>query len=202
MYQRRMTKRLSELNRSVKFCKLQWPLLRNPIHFEGIVNDYRTFDLEAHPVGLRHRRLPAIQSSTRSHDAKHLRDTAAIECRAVSLGDSPVRATEKGRIVSKPIPEIDRIPRYVPDWTIALGFHGGMITVPVVSVRAFPPNTHPKNCPIVADMTAVEMVTARHGSRWWGFERAYINSELRMVVIGFSSRCEIRSRWEVVKVEV
>jgi hypothetical protein len=39
------------------------------------------------------------------------------------------------------------------------------------------------------------MVT-RHGSRWWGFERAWINSELRMVVQGFPAADELRSRWE------
>lgn len=68
----------------------------------------------------------------------------------------------------------------------------------VTHYKAYPPNAHPSASPIVRTLTALECVT-EGGSAWWGFEKAWINSELRMVVSGFSARDEARSRWEVCK---
>ena len=86
----------------------------------------------------------------------------------------------------------DRTPRYVPSTIYCKG-----ATVPVLRVIAHPPGTA-KGAHIVPHLTAVELVTER-GSRWFGFENAQINSELRMIVSGFDGRDEVRSKWEVCK---
>lgn len=91
---------------------------------------------------------------------------------------------------------IDRIPRYAPSHVIIAR---AMKLLPVRQYIAHPPNTHPAS-PIKNEMTALELVTDK-GSRWFGCEQAYINSELRMVVIGFDSRDEVRSKWEVCEVQ-
>jgi len=88
---------------------------------------------------------------------------------------------------------IDRKPRYAPTQTIVAARR-----VPVTSWRAHPPGTHPKGCPLIPNCTALELVTPL-GSRWWGVEKAWINSELRMVVSGFPERCEIRRSWPEAK---
>jgi hypothetical protein len=85
----------------------------------------------------------------------------------------------------------DDVPRYAPDAVLIVG-HG---LLPVVRYVSHPPRTHPQS-PLFPYLTALEAVT-RHGSRWWGFDRAWINSELRMVVQGFPAADEMRSRWEV-----
>jgi hypothetical protein len=72
----------------------------------------------------------------------------------------------------------------------------GMI-VPVTQYIVHPPGNHPKNCPLVDHVTALEMVTPK-GSRWSDCERGYINSELRMVVVADFGRDEVRSSWEKV----
>ena len=89
---------------------------------------------------------------------------------------------------------VDNAPRYVPDVTIVNGQW-----VRVSGSVAYPPGSHPAGCPLVPDCTALEMQTPR-GSRWWGFDRVWINSELRMVAQGFPARCEIRGTWEKVRV--
>lgn len=91
---------------------------------------------------------------------------------------------------------IDRTPRYAPSHVHVLG-HG---IVKATAYVAHPPGNHPKNCAIRNDMTALEIKTPVGRSRWYGFERAFINSELRMVVIGFDARDEVRSKWEVCEV--
>lgn len=97
--------------------------------------------------------------------------------------------------------EIDRVPRYAPDRVIIV-LGKGFAWCPVVQYIAHPPGqaagARPANCPINSDMVALECVTA-HGSRWFGCEQAYINSELRMVTIGFDARDEVRRKWEVAK---
>ncbi len=87
---------------------------------------------------------------------------------------------------------LDLVPRYAPSHVIIAR---RIKLFPVTSFVAHPAGTHP-NSPIKNDMCAVELVTEA-GSRWFGCERAYINSELRMVVVGFDSRDEVRSKWEV-----
>jgi hypothetical protein len=65
---------------------------------------------------------------------------------------------------------------YAPTQIMTL--HG---TQPVTQYICHPPNTH-KASPIVDDLVAVELKTPT-GPRWFGAELAYINSELRFVVV-------------------
>jgi hypothetical protein len=90
----------------------------------------------------------------------------------------------------------DMTPRYAPKSVLI----AGRGTVPVTSTKFYPPGQHPRGSPIVSTMGALELVTP-YGSRWWGFDRGYINSQLRMVVQGFGKRDEIRSKWPVVPVK-
>lgn len=91
---------------------------------------------------------------------------------------------------------IDFTPRYAPSTVFILG-HGYL---PVLRTVFHPPGaTKPPGCPLIDDCGKLELITAQ-GSRWWGFEKGYINSELRMVVAGFPSNCELRSKWPVVPV--
>lgn len=87
--------------------------------------------------------------------------------------------------------ELDLTPRYAPKSVIIAKV---MKLCPVVRYVAHPPNTHPQS-PINNSMTALECVT-EHGSRWFGVESAYINSELRMVITGTDPRDEVRMKWE------
>lgn len=87
----------------------------------------------------------------------------------------------------------DQTPRYAPSKVLIVN-HG---IVPVVGYTAYPPGSHPVGCPLIKSCTAVELITT-HGSRWYGFDSAYINSELRMVVVGFDSRDEVRAGWQKV----
>lgn len=91
--------------------------------------------------------------------------------------------------------EMDRIPRYAPSVTYIVrnGFAG---REPILRYIVHPPHAHPAACPLKPECCALELVTA-HGSRWWSFERCWINSELRMVVQGFPASCKLRSKWEV-----
>ena len=88
--------------------------------------------------------------------------------------------------------DLDMTPRYAPDHVIIAK---AMKLCPVTQSIAYPPGTHPHS-PIKNDMTALELVTG-HGSRWFGCERAYINSELRMVIVGTNPRDEVRMKWPV-----
>jgi hypothetical protein len=90
----------------------------------------------------------------------------------------------------------DLTPRYAPKTVLILG-RG---VVPVTGTRFYPPGQHPPKSPIVPTMGALELVTP-YGSRWYGFDRGYINSQLRMVVEGFNKRDEVRSKWPVVPVK-
>lgn len=65
----------------------------------------------------------------------------------------------------------------------------------VVSYRSYPPGQHPKGCPLVPNCTALECVTA-NGSRWFGCDKAWINSELKMVIIGTNPRDFVRMHWK------
>lgn len=96
--------------------------------------------------------------------------------------------------------ELDRQPRYAPSKILILapGPKLSGMEVPVIEYRSFPPGQHPSNCPLTPTMTALELVTPK-GSRWFGVEKAWINSELRMVVSGINKRDEVRMRWDVCK---
>jgi len=91
---------------------------------------------------------------------------------------------------------IDRTPRYVPQSILARVQGGGWAEQPVLQVVSYPPRKHPEGCPLRPECTAVELKT-HWSSRWFGFEEAHINSELRMVVSGFSADDEVRMKWEV-----
>jgi len=108
---------------------------------------------------------------------------------------------------SKPLPaaiagraaghaELDMTPRYAPTHVIVAN-RGAYAEVPVVRFVVHPAGTHPHSS-IRNDMKAVELQTANHGSRWYGVEDAYINSELRGVVVGTNPRDEVRMKWRPV----
>lgn len=87
-------------------------------------------------------------------------------------------------------------------WTPAtiLAFHNGKAGIfPVDTVKAFPPNQHPAKCPIKDDMTAVQLISSCGPSRWYGFEKAWIDSHLRMRVSGYDPRFEEVSKWQDAK---
>lgn len=65
--------------------------------------------------------------------------------------------------------------------------------VPVRKVIAHPPTTDRK-APIVAELTAVEVITDR-GSRWFGTTRAWIGADLRMHML-VNPRNEVLRGWE------
>jgi hypothetical protein len=88
--------------------------------------------------------------------------------------------------------DLDMMPRYAPDRVIIAQ---AMKLLPVLSYVFHPAGSHASS-PIKNEMGALELITAK-GSRWYGCERAYINSELRMVVIGTPRRDEVRMKWEV-----
>ena len=84
-------------------------------------------------------------------------------------------------------------PRYAPENVIVV-VGGGFRLCPVKRFVFHPAGAHPKGCPLVSSVGALELQT-EGGSRWYGCERAYINSELRMVVVGANSWDESRMRW-------
>ena len=90
--------------------------------------------------------------------------------------------------------EISMVPRYAP--TEVMLARAGI--QPVISFVVHPPNSH--KSAIRSDMTALELITP-YGSRWYGVEHAYINSQLRMVVVGTNRKDEVRMRWKVVPKE-
>lgn len=91
-----------------------------------------------------------------------------------------------------PSADLDRTPRYAPDEVRTVYGRGR-----VIGIASYPPDSHPANCPLVKDCVALELRSTK-GSRWYGVEKAYINSELRMVVIGFSAGFEEMQKWEKV----
>jgi hypothetical protein len=70
--------------------------------------------------------------------------------------------------------------KYMPEIVVRDG-----IWVAVSGNVAYPPGMHPAHCPLVKDCYAVESITPL-GSRWHGGTNAYIDSTLRMVIVGYS----------------
>lgn len=68
-----------------------------------------------------------------------------------------------------------------------------LVTEPVQRVIAHPPGT--ADTPIRSDLYAVEVIT-ESGTRWFGFERTWIGSDLRMHVGPVNPLDEVRSKWE------
>lgn len=94
--------------------------------------------------------------------------------------------------------ELDLTPRYAPSHVYQ--FDGAKAyRCPVLQYVVHPAGTH-QDSPIKNDMVALEMKTQIRSS-WYGIQSGYINSELRMVVIGTPSRDEVRMKWEIVKPE-
>src|SRR6267142_5565881 len=91
----------------------------------------------------------------------------------------------------------DMTPRYAPNEVI-VRVRGGFAKRPVLRWVVHAAGTHP-NSPIRNDMMALECVTDS-ASAWYGVQNAYINSELRMVVVGTNTRDGVRMRWPVAQV--
>ena len=91
---------------------------------------------------------------------------------------------------------MDRTPRYAPIKVIVIRSDGKGVMAPVTGAIAWPSGNHPAGCPLIPDCVALELQT-EFGPRWFGCEHAYINSELRMVVVGTNERDEVRMKWEV-----
>jgi len=90
----------------------------------------------------------------------------------------------------------DLTPRYLPDeFWIASGSVLGQY--PVTGTTFYPAGVDRPGSPIRGDIGALHVRTTG-GDRWFGCADAYINSELRMVVIGVDSRDEVRAKWEKV----
>lgn len=90
---------------------------------------------------------------------------------------------------------LDTTPRYTPDRVMLCD---GRLH-PVATAILHPAGTAPKGCPLRVDCNALELRTA-HGSRWYGVESAHINSELRMIAVGFPAAFEEMRAWQVCKV--
>jgi hypothetical protein len=94
---------------------------------------------------------------------------------------------------------LDITPRYVPDTMLLFSrVTGNPVRTAVTGSVFHPAGTAPKECAIRIDCNALEVRTA-HGSRWYGCQKAYINSELRMVVVGFPAGFEEMAAWKVCK---
>ena len=91
---------------------------------------------------------------------------------------------------------MDREPRYVPDRVVI--FDGMIVHAKVTGSTFYPPGQHPAGCPLVPHIGALEVKTQSNKSRWYGCEWAYINSELRMVAVGFPAADEEMAKWEKV----
>lgn len=91
--------------------------------------------------------------------------------------------------------------KLVPDALMVVVGPGVGAILPVEEVVAFAPGTHPPQCPIRPDVTAVRCTVVGGRVRWYGFEVARINSHLRMEVGGFDPRFEEVSAWEDASVE-
>lgn len=89
----------------------------------------------------------------------------------------------------------DMTPRYLPD--VLHTVHGNGV---VTGTTFYPAGVDRPGSPIRLDCSALHVRTTK-GDRWFGCDRAYINSELRFVVIGADSRDEVRMTWERVEPE-
>ena len=86
----------------------------------------------------------------------------------------------------------DTTHRYAPTETICR-----CKRVPVTAWILHPAGHKVDGCPLYQDIPRVEMKTPV-GSRWYGCRDAYINAELRFVIVGHSPRDEVRQSWEIV----
>lgn len=112
---------------------------------------------------------------------------------------SRFRHTEHARpaIVEVPAePDMDMTPRYAPDTVMIVnGRHFGRRAV--TGSIFYPVGVARPSRVIRDDWGALELKTDG-GSSWYGCVRAYINAELRMVVVGTPARDEVRMQWAIV----
>ncbi len=74
------------------------------------------------------------------------------------------------------------------------GTRNGQIR-PVVKVEAFPP-AEKRGMPIRSEYWAVKCTADNGDVRWFGFNNAFIGSDLRMHVEDVNPRDEVRMKWE------
>jgi hypothetical protein len=73
--------------------------------------------------------------------------------------------------------------------------------LPVLQAAFYPMGTRrPNHCPIVKNTGVLELKTAKQ-SRFYGCDNAYINSELRMVVVGCNDKDEVRMKWPICSIQ-
>lgn len=89
--------------------------------------------------------------------------------------------------------DYDMIPRYTPS-TVYMFVSGVPMCVPVIGATFHP--TAPEGSCIRKGTPCIELKTKYH-SRFYGCQKGWINSELRMVVQGFNARFEEMAKWEV-----
>ena len=92
-------------------------------------------------------------------------------------------------------PELDMTPRYVPE-SLTTFQNGGPGSFAVVKVESFPADQH-EGSPIVNSMTAVRATLENGADRWFGCQHAYIDSHLRMVIVGTNPGDEVRMGWDI-----
>ena len=86
---------------------------------------------------------------------------------------------------------MDQKPRYIPEELMTTK---GMSKVARYII--YPPGNPRPASPIVKELTAVACHMFNGLIRWFGFQHAHINSELRLVVRGFPEGFEEVSKWE------
>ena len=94
-----------------------------------------------------------------------------------------MRATEK-----------DMKPRYAPETVLTMK-NGKGVYSSVLKHVFYPPSTHP-HTPICNDFGCLELTT-KYGVRYFGCEKGWINSELKMVIQGTNPRDEVRMGWPI-----
>ena len=89
----------------------------------------------------------------------------------------------------------DMITRYAPESVriVSPKLPSHSAVVPVKRHIVHQPQNH-TGSPIRDDMTALECVTD-YGSRWYGIDKGWINSELRMVIQGTNKKDTARMNW-------
>lgn len=96
--------------------------------------------------------------------------------------------------------EVDRVERYFFSRLFIRKHGSGFFKVPVQTMIVHAAGNKPKECILLVPVgwVVLEAVT-EYGSRFFIFEGAKINSELRMVVWGFNARDEVLQTMEVCK---
>lgn len=67
---------------------------------------------------------------------------------------------------------------------------------PVVKVEILPPSDKSRGVPIRNEYFAVKCIADNGDVRWFGFDNAFIGSDLRCHVSSVNPRDEVRMKWE------